>query len=177
MFKFVILPLLSLTFACTPAEDYKQPSSPDPRPQTFSLPSPAVAANEVIPPWQAVTIACWLNPSPKFSDKSCDGTSFPYTVPAGRGFCLTHLALFNKFPFNPSQYGGDMRSMYFVLYSDFGGWTTPAHHPEYDFRPSIGPFPAGTVIRASILNNMNEDQNTMAWMGGWLLPAGQRCDF
>ena len=179
MLKLAFLLPLFLALACNPLSDgYEQPSSPDMPPQYFAIPqSPTLVLTEDVPPFQAVGVACWLNPSPAFSDTGCDGiTSFPYTVPAGRGFCLTHLAMVNKFPYNPSQYGGDMRSMYFVLFSDFGGWSVPAHHHEYHFRPAVGPFPAGTVIHASVLNNMNEAQNMMGQMGGYLVPAPQGCD-
>ena len=166
-----------LLLACSPfSGGYKQPVSPDPLPQAWALPVTVAAGGEAAA-GSAVVVACWLNPSPAFSDVGCDGrTSFPYTVPANRGFCLTHMAMVNKYPYNPSQYGGDMRTMYFVLFSDYGGWTVPAHHPEYHFSPAVGPFPAGTVLHASVLNNMNEAQNMMARIGGYLVRDNQGCD-
>ncbi len=101
----------------------------------------------------------------------CETGGFPYPVPEGKKFCITHIYLANKYPFNPLRYGGeDMRSMYFEM----NGVSVTAHHPEVTFRPSFQ-YQGGPLLRAWISNGMVEAQYIYGIVQGFLIPETGMC--
>lgn len=100
----------------------------------------------------------------------CTAKNFPYTVPVGKTFCLTHAVLINKYAHNPDRYGGDEHTMYLEEY----GFSVPAHHPEITFTPPRE-LPAGWQLIAQVDNGMNEDQYVYVIEQGILVDEGQGC--
>lgn len=118
-----------------------------------------------------VTLTCTIAGAPAFSVMRCVGASgFPYTVPAGKTFCLTHMYLQSKYPWEPPRYGGNMHAMYLQE----TGVTITSHHPEIHFNPPY-PLMAGQKLLATISNAQTEPQNVFAFEQGFLVNEGQAC--
>lgn len=124
---------------------------------------------EVIRLGDDVTISCSIAGAPAFSVMRCVG-GFPYTVPAGKTFCLTHMYLQSKYPWEPPRYGGNMHAVYLQE----RGVTATSHHPELHFNPPY-PFKAGTQLLATISNAQTEPQNVFAFEQGFLVDEGKPC--
>jgi hypothetical protein len=116
-----------------------------------------------------ITLTCTMS-SPPSSVADCVGGGFPFTVPVGKTFCLTHMYLQNKFFYDPLAYGGSMRAMYLQEQ----GVTVSSHHPNLHFNP---PYPifAGQKLTATISNAQSEAQNVYAFEQGFLVDAGKDC--
>lgn len=119
-----------------------------------------------------VTITCSVAGAPAFSVMRCVGNNggFPYTVPAGKIFCLTHMYLQSKYPWEPPRYGGNMHAVYLQE----TGITATSHHPELHFNPPY-PLMAGAQLLATISNAQTEPQNVFAFEQGFLVNEGQVC--
>ena len=117
-----------------------------------------------------VTLSCSVAGAPAFSVMRCVGGGFPFTVPVGKTFCLTHMYLQSKYPWEPPRYGGNMHAVYLQE----AGVTATSHHPELHFNP---PYPrkAGSQLLATISNAQTEPQNVFAFEQGFLVDEGQPC--
>lgn len=116
-----------------------------------------------------VTLTCTMS-SPGSSKADCVGGGFPYTVPEGKTFCLTHMYLQNKFEYDPLAYGGSQRAMYLQEQ----GVTVSSHWPALHFDPPY-PFFSGQKLTATISNAQTESQHIYAFEQGFLVNAGQPC--
>lgn len=118
-----------------------------------------------------ISMSCTIFPMPAFSVAQCVGGGFPYTVPEGKTFCLTHMYLQNKYAWNPPRYGGNMHAVYL---QEEGIPSASSHHPELHFNPPV-PLPAGYVLKATVSNGQTEGQNVWAFEQGFLVDAGKPC--
>ena len=119
-----------------------------------------------------VTLICTIAAFPAFSVAQCaDGIAFPYTVPDGQMFCLTHVYLQNKYPWDPPAYSGNMKAVYL---QENGGVTASSHHPDLHFDPPI-PYQAGEKLQATISSSQTENQNVIVMEQGFLVFAGKSC--
>lgn len=116
-----------------------------------------------------ITLTCTMS-SPGSSKAECVGGGFPFVVPDGKTFCLTHMYLQNKFEYDPLAYGGSQRAMYLQEQ----GVTVSSHWPALHFDPPY-PFFSGQSLRATISNAQSETQNIYAFEQGFLVEAGQSC--
>jgi predicted small secreted protein len=118
-----------------------------------------------------ITLTCTIQGMPAFSVARCVGGGFPYTVPAGKTFCLTHMYLQNKYPWEPPRYSGNMHAMYL---QEANIPSASSHHPELHFNPPI-PLKAGDKLVATVSNGQTEPQNIWAFEQGYLVDDGQPC--
>lgn len=116
------------------------------------------------------TLACTIHPMPAWSVAKCVGGGFPFTVPVGKTFCLTHMYLQNKYPTEPPRYGGNFHAAY--LQEE--GVTASSHHPELHFDPPYPIFEGHSLV-ATISNGQTEAQNMWAFEQGFMVTAGQAC--
>ena len=131
--------------------------------QPIGTPGPAIVLGN------DVTLSCTMS-APGSSKADCVGGGFPFTVPADKTFCLTHMYLQNKFEYDPLAYGGSQRAMYLQEI----GVTVSSHWPALHFDPPY-PFFSGQKLTATISNAQTEDQHIYAFEQGFLVPAGAPC--
>lgn len=117
-----------------------------------------------------ITLICAIPNFPAFSVAKCaDGVAFPFIVPEGKIFCLTHVYLQNKYPWEPPSYSGNMKAVYL---QENGGVTASSHHPDIHFNPPI-PYFAGERLDGTISNSQSEVQNIMIMEQGYLINVGE----
>lgn len=88
---------------------------------------------------------------------------FPFIIPEGKTFYITHWHLTCKYPYDPPAYGGHMASMYF--HTPAG--TVAAHHPCDHFDPPYK-YRGASPFTGTITNGMVEDQYIYAMVQGYL---------
>ena len=141
------------------------------------LASPAFAAKTPI------TLLCQMLAESSETQQECNTQSgwgtLPFYVPPEKVFCVTHIVLQNKFPFDPPDYGRAMRTMYFQIL----GFSASAHHPETHFNPPL-PYgsnilPSDRLFRAYVMNGQTERQWIYGLVQGFLIdeinPINESC--
>lgn len=117
-----------------------------------------------------ITLISTVAGFPAFSVAAIDdGIAFPFSVPEGKIFCLTHVYLQTKYPWEPACYSGNMKAVYL---QENGGVTVSSHHPDVHFDPPI-PYFAGEKLLATISNSQSEAQNIIVMEQGFLIDADQ----
>ena len=117
-----------------------------------------------------ITLISVLSGFPPFSVAAIeDDVAFPFSVPEGKTFCLTHVYLQSKYPWEPAAYSGNMKAVYLQV---SGAVTVSSHHPDLHFDPPI-PYLSGERLEATISNSQSEAQNLFAMVQGFLIDENQ----